>query len=600
MRRFLLLPRVLLGLALPVVAAATPEPVAGPGAPPPVAQKTTPKAGAVRFFQIGEVTVIKTPPKGKAAVTAFTPHLRVQLVAGDAVPGKTLIAKVHYFDDRRWLIATEPAPIVEEYDDLASAFPAFAPADKAPLTVRFRLPEKVLATPNWTAVIVYGDDKELTAGVFPKGGLLVDYLFDERRRALDPTPAGRERLIVNRVVEYVANTGLSDYPKMTFFLKKPPGVERANQARGVLALCMLANSAADVRRRLEWEDLRDDYLHVLEYAKEHRLLVLAWGCRKVWDGARDTWSMPAEEARDYDRRMEAVAKAWEKGVREFSVRENFKAENMLLWGYSASAQYAHRLALRRPGFFRAVYLHIPSSFDTPRAEAAGLLWCVTTGERDGGYPSSLVFLEKFRALDAMIFHKAVPNLGHGDSRPVHALVRCFFDLALDTPEEEARFRYGHPPAYGDALNQGIVPAAQAEWLPSGQRVPLPDAAWERAWELKPEAPPPVVVVAAAVPVPGAATPPAPPAAPVAVVLDERLFYRAQLSLAANMRQNGLAWPDPPPPAGWHAQSPAVAVAPALPAAPAPVPPDAAPRAVDPDVTVFGRRSPRPVPQEVAR
>lgn len=545
--------------------------VAAPGAEAPA------RLGDSKFFAIGEVQVVKYAPKAKGRdAPAFTPHLRVRLTSAEALPGNTVFARVHYFDERRDYLMTESAPLPETYDDVASAFPAFTPAGREPLIVRFNLPARVSEERNWSCVIEYGDEFDQATVTYPGGARLADYVYPDMAARLTRKPAARTARKISPVIEYVSNTGVAECPKLTFFLKKPPGVERASEARGVLAVCMLANAAADVRRRLEWEDLRDDYMHILDYAKRRGLLVVAWGSRKVWDGSRNTWEMSPAEAADYDRRMDMLAKAWEKGLGELAAKAGFKPENMLLWGYSASAQYAHRLALRRPNLFRAVYLHIPSSFDTPRRDAAKVMWCVTTGERDHGYAGSLAFHARWRDLGAISFHKAVPRLGHSDSGAVHHLARRFFDFALNPDTAAARAAYDHPPAYGDTLNGDIALASTADWIPNAQRVPLPDTGWSDAWELKPEPPPPPE------PKPPAPIEKNPPRdillnRPPATARENELAYRAELRLAQVMRENGFLWPDPKPPSEPKRETPP------------PAPEEPVVRSADPDNTPFGRR-----------
>ena len=99
-------------------------------------------------------------------------------------------------------------------------------------------------------------------------------------------------------------------------------------------------------------------------------------------------------------------------------------------GSSGAAQYAQRLALRRPERFLAVHIHVASSFDIPVKGGASLLWCVTTGENEMGYERSRRFFKAARALFYPIVYKAYPGLGHAGSAKVTALGFACFDYAL--------------------------------------------------------------------------------------------------------------------------------------------------------------------------
>jgi hypothetical protein len=158
--------------------------------------------------------------------------------------------------------------------------------------------------------------------------------------------------------------------------------------------------------------------------------------------------------------------------------------------------------LRTPDYFLAVHVHIPSSFDKPTAEAARVLWCLTTGENESGYERSLRFLTECRGMGHPILYRAVPGLGHRSHPVTDRLGTLFFDYALGLREERREcdesaaggIRKGQPPHpwpvsfrepefVGDVVNQQTFRAGKdAEWVPEAFRTDIPTKALAEAWK----------------------------------------------------------------------------------------------------------------------
>lgn len=440
-------------------------------------------AGAT-FFSVGDAKVVARAPVSREPLLGtkkdFRPYLEVEVRAQSPVPSPGCFVRAYFFNDAKRLIASLAAPQPREFDGVAASMPAFFPTEGRPLPCGFVLPEAVLRERDWRCVIVVGDAQETVAKVYP-AGVIQDYIFPEKEAAMsaERAPVSRE-LKSLRLAEKVVFTGLPEYPKLTLFLKTPATVDAPREAKGVLALCLTAGSVDGVKRRLLLDEAHDDVYHLLRYAERRRLLVVCWGSHKVWDGARD-WdqldsAVAAQQARVFDR----VSSAWVRGVKELGAEQGFDPRDMLLWGYSASAQYAKRLALRRPELFRAVYLHIPSSFDRPTPAGKSALWCLSTGERDYGYAGSAKFFGKCRELGYPMVYKVIPNLGHNDAAGCHRLARQFFDSVLSG---KGVSEFSTPRYYGDWLNQTVVSADSAKWVPEALRVPLPDERWAAVWAM---------------------------------------------------------------------------------------------------------------------
>ena len=164
-----------------------------------------------------------------------------------------------------------------------------------------------------------------------------------------------------------------------------------------------------------------------------------------------------------------------------------------------------RLCLRKPDYFLAVHLHIPSSFDKPPPEAAKVLWCLTTGELEGGYERSKRFLAACQQLGYPIVYKAIVGLGHESSKGATALGFTFFEYALTQRDARAELdrkaqsalhasgkapagtpwpeAFREPPFVGDIVNQEVFPREKAERIPVPFRIPLPNPAIAKLWEV---------------------------------------------------------------------------------------------------------------------
>ena len=226
-----------------------------------------------------------------------------------------------------------------------------------------------------------------------------------------------------------------------------------------------------------------------------------WDPHKSWDDLSPDTALATDQAFDQ------VAHAWEQGVKYFVDQYGIPSSGYLLWGMSGSAQYACRLALRKPDYFLAVHVHIPSSFDKPTPEGRKVLWCLTTGELESGHKRSLRFYAQCRALGYPMIYKAIMRLGHAGSPIADDIGLKFFDYALSVSDKRVAYdaSLNNPltqfqlaqtddnqikpwldsfcrPAYvGDSVNQRMFPYEQQDMVPVGFRVPLPTKAIADAW-----------------------------------------------------------------------------------------------------------------------
>lgn len=284
------------------------------------------------------------------------------------------------------------------------------------------------------------------------------------------------------IIEYRAEIKhLKNYKRLTMFLR-PPSSGRTD---GVLCLSLLANSPLEVRELIrsgESEQTKD----AVEYAEANNLAIVAWGSRRLWDPKRNWDELPRAEAKRIDNDFDLAVQAWNEGIEHFAKNHGIARSGFLMRGFSASAQYAMRLAMRCPERFLAVHLQIPSSFDKPDPKAASILWCLTTGENEMGYKRSLAFFSAARKANYPFIYKAYPGLGHVSDTRARSLGFTCFDFA----RAEAAKAHGAPNMrslfaasahVADVYNQRSCRAAEADTIPPDNCMPVPSAEILQAW-----------------------------------------------------------------------------------------------------------------------
>jgi predicted esterase len=291
------------------------------------------------------------------------------------------------------------------------------------------------------------------------------------------------------IVEHVEKVKqLKSYRQLTMFLRMPS----SGRVKGVLCLCLLADSPMEVREKIRGDE--DRRIEPVLFAERQDLAIIAWGSRCLWDPSSNWNELSRMRERGIDRDFDLAAEAWEAGVRYFERTCGLPSSGYLMSGFSGSAQYALRLAMRRPERFLAVHVHVPSSFDRPSRKASSVLWCLTTGENEMGYERSRAFFEAARGMGYPVVYKAYPGLGHAGDARATALGYACFEYAL---AEYGRVRKGRGNGSGkpdwesvfagsdfvaDIVNQQIFSAADADCIPPEFRISLPSEDIRAAWK----------------------------------------------------------------------------------------------------------------------
>lgn len=300
--------------------------------------------------------------------------------------------------------------------------------------------------------------------------------------------------------------------ELRMYLRLPPGAKTGKDVDGVLAYCTWDQDEAKILKTLAIqgnEKLVALQTHhtgalagLIDFADTHNLAVLTWGTVTSWNMATDGADLAKQEERRTQQTFGFLANAWERGVAEFGKETGLPTKDYLLYGISRGAQWAHRLALQKPEYFLAVHIHISSSFDVPNPAANEILWLITTGEQDYGYPGGIRFYKECSRLGYPIIFKAGIGLAHDDSTAIDGLGLSFFDYALSVKDDRLAYdkqregillkkapqtqgpwiaSFQAPDYFGDLLNQDCYPKDKAEMIPATLRVPLPTKSLADAW-----------------------------------------------------------------------------------------------------------------------
>ncbi len=376
-----------------------------------------------------------------------------------------------------------------------SIWPTILPA-KSRQTIFFPLAKNFPA--NGSVVVVFGNTNGVVAASAPDGQeQVLDYPEKAlaARTALSPDVALTDAAPAAPLIEEKVESDNPRYPAFTLFLHLPHGVTNPRDVSGVLATCIIADSAGQIRDRLNAIKPEGDGNPYFAFAESHRLAVVAWGARWVWNSYANFDELNKDQIHGWDDNFQKLADAWDRGVDRLVHDYGIPDHDYLMYGLCAGGEWVHRLALHKPGRFLAVQMHISTSYDAPTLEASHVMWLLTTGELDNGCDRARRFYSAARDLNYPIIFKAVMGLGHADSPVADQLGIRFFEyvLAEKTQRDSASAGdlvksqaldfsgFNASPYYGDLMNQDMFAARDKTMIPPGFLVPLPTEEIANAW-----------------------------------------------------------------------------------------------------------------------
>jgi len=451
---------------------------------------------ALDFYQIKSVSFIDKPSRKQttkiAAKGKFVPHFEVNVNAKETVKAEQLFAKAYFYDRNRKLITKQekPTPVFRDKKQ-AYTMPVFFKESENEM-LAFVLPEKVRTVNDWRVVFVFGDKSDAVAKIYPSG-IEQAYDFPEANLVFGSqnNKQDNRKLVRDPIIQFEYKTNNKYQPKITFFVRAPLSVDKLSDAKGVLALCLLANNVPEVKRHLQLLEKEDEIGGLLYFAKTNKLAVICWASRPLWDPRLNWDDLDSKRYQAGVERFNIVAESWKKGISKLTADHGLPKNQYLLWGSSGSAQYAARLALREPDMFSAIHIHVPSSFDKPTAGGKKILWCLTTGENESGYERSLRFYSECRKQGYSILYKAYPALAHSRHPPADQLGLAFFKYALhifaqnnQSASSKSRAQVDSqrkPSLVADIINQEVYPFDKQYLVPESFRTYLNTKELAESW-----------------------------------------------------------------------------------------------------------------------
>lgn len=261
-------------------------------------------------------------------------------------------------------------------------------------------------------------------------------------------------------------------------------------ARGIIAF-----SSHDTKEEIIREMTKKaGYQYLIDLADKYNLAVVSWSYIGGYDNEKNYDEIEKNEFAKNSKRFDAIANEWEKGYRRFLSLYNLPKKDAMLYGVSAGAQVAHRIAMRKPQYFSGIFIHVNSSYDAPAKEASKLLWCVSTGEYEYGYSSAERFYKKALDLGYCAIFKPFENTGHFVTDDVKELCAAFFEYLITfiadytnpdwkEPPVDKYYLMKYPAYIGDYQNQIAYPFEAAERkIPERKyMVSLPTKKIAQAW-----------------------------------------------------------------------------------------------------------------------
>ncbi|MDQ8206073.1 hypothetical protein QEH52_01010 [Coraliomargarita sp. SDUM461003] len=302
------------------------------------------------------------------------------------------------------------------------------------------------------------------------------------------------------IYELVEPTKLARFSDITYYVRFPQGrgfedpgrasSRKEVSVRGVLALVTWSTELEDVRTNIMSGKRFQNYV---KFADKHNLALITWTNFKGYKTGVSGDVMDEDRLKDYEKSYRERAREWKNGYRRLCRRFSLPEKNLMIYGISGGGQMSHRLALQEPDYFFAVHIHVNSSYDSIRRDGEQILWLVTTGTREYGYPAGIRFYREALSRGYHMIFRAEENLGHAGSPATERTSLAFFEYCMnflpDASDPEWRpppvdqfYLMKYPTYIGDYLNSEAFTTAEApKYMAPEVMVALPNKAIAEAW-----------------------------------------------------------------------------------------------------------------------
>jgi hypothetical protein len=302
------------------------------------------------------------------------------------------------------------------------------------------------------------------------------------------------------IYELVEPTKIAQYSDITYYIRLPQGQADDNagrastrknvSVRGVLALVTWSTKPEDVRLNISEKGRFQSYV---KFADKHNLALITWTNFKGYKKGVSGDVMDEDRLKAYEKSYNRRAQEWKNGYSRLCRRFSLPKKNLMIYGMSGGGQMAHRLALQLPDYFFAVHIHVNSSYDAIRRDGEQILWLVTTGTQEYGYPAGVRFYREALERGYHMIFRAEENLGHRGSPGTERTSLAFFEYCMNflpdasdpnwsAPPVDQFYLMRYPTFIGDYLNsEAFTRELAPKYMAPEVMVALPNKAIAEAW-----------------------------------------------------------------------------------------------------------------------
>ena len=221
---------------------------------------------------------------------------------------------------------------------------------------------------------------------------------------------------------------------------------RGNSRRRAFADCWQYAHDRDTEKlkRIVSSD-ESSFKHLLRFVDENNLAVITWQSFGGYLIGTSSDEMTEKQSKDYDFMFNDRLSEWGNGYRRVLHKFTLPKNSAMICGFSGGGQIAHRAALRKPQYFSGIHIHVNSSYNKPTPNAKNIVWLVTTGELEYGYPAATRFYQNMIDLGYAVIFKAGENLGHSTNAQINNFSPEFFKYMINFVPDPSNPDWKTPP-----------------------------------------------------------------------------------------------------------------------------------------------------------
>lgn len=254
--------------------------------------------------------------------------------------------------------------------------------------------------------------------------------------------------------------GIAGSEKPIFYYRKPSGI-----STGVLLLVPGYNGSGQSMLDERW----------CRFADEHGLVLLA--------PTFQTTPEQLKKEKGYYYPEQGSGAQVEMALAEARRKTGVRTDQILIFGFSAGAHFAHRFALWKPGRVAAFVAYSAAWWSEPQPTLRSVPALIMCGETDERYEATRAFMEKALALHLPWVWRSYKNTGHQLTPSVRSMAEVFLAYYANrmngngTPQPNS----GGEIFYGDIQSYRVVPGAERDSILEEVRIVLPSQAIADTW-----------------------------------------------------------------------------------------------------------------------